>query len=98
MASIYIIDKAETYPSTPGDLAVIYNDFEEIVADAETIVYISVKNQTVELLNGLPQTHTFVNVQEVYKGNVTRGDVLEVIEEGGSMCIRLHNKIVETYN
>lgn len=78
-SSIYIsiLDKVETYPAAPGELEVVYENFEDIVYDAEVIVNISVRNQKVELLDGYPQTHTFVNVQEVYKGNVASGDIIE---------------------
>lgn len=77
------IDFEETYPEAPGQLDVVYQDINAITQDATVIVYVSIEGQSVEMLDGFPQTHTEVYVQEVYKGNVDIGDTLEVIEEGG---------------
>lgn len=77
------IDREETYPSAPGQLETVYADMDAIVADADLIAQVSVVNQTVEILDGFPQTHTNVKVTEVYKGVADVGDELEVVEEGG---------------
>ena len=82
--SISAIDAEETYPATPASLAVTYNSVEEIVFDADVIARVSIGEQTVELLDGYPQTHTLVEVSNVLKGEVTEGDILEVVEEGGN--------------
>lgn len=77
------IDKEETYLETPGQLRVVYTDIEQIKADATDIVKVSVTEVRVELLEGLPQTHTYLEIQETLKGKATKGDTIEVIEEGG---------------
>jgi hypothetical protein len=77
------IDKEETYPEAPGQLETVYSDMNAIATDADLIVQISVVDQTVEILDGFPQTHTDVKVTAVYKGMANVGDELEVVEEGG---------------
>ena len=77
------IDKEETYPEAPGQLEVKYSSISEIVGDATDIVKVSILEQTVEMLDGYPQTHTTVQVHETYKGDVSVGENLVVIEEGG---------------
>ena len=77
------IDKEETYLEAPGELSVVYTDIEQIKADATDIVKVSVTETRVELLEGFPQTHTFLEIQETLKGKATKGDTIEVIEEGG---------------
>ena len=77
------IDKEETYLETPGQLEVIYTDITQMEADATDIVKVSVTETRIELLCDLPQTHTFLEIQETLKGNATRGKTIEVIEEGG---------------
>lgn len=77
------IDQEETYPEVPVELDKIYTDLEEIADDASLIVKVSVVDQTEELLDGYPQTHTTVEVLESYKGSVDAGDTVEIIEEGG---------------
>lgn len=77
------IDREETYPEAPGQLEKVYSDMDAIVKDAGLIVQVSVEEQTVEILDGFPQTHTNVKVTEVYKGLANVGDTLEVVEEGG---------------
>lgn len=80
---ISAIDEEETYPPVPATLAVVYNNVDEIVADADVIVKAAVKEQSVEMLDGYPQTHTIVEVLNVLKGDAAEGDLLEVVEEGG---------------
>lgn len=80
---IYVIDAEETYPAIPATLAVVYNSVKEIAFDADVIVKVSVKEQSVELLDGYPQTHTTVEVLRVLKGDADEGNLLEVVEEGG---------------
>ena len=58
------IDKEETYLETPGQLRVVYTDIEQIKADATDIVKVSVTEVRVELLEGLPQTHTFLRFRK----------------------------------
>lgn len=77
------IDREETYPEAPGQLEKVYSDMDEIVADADVIAQVSVVEQTVEILDGFPQTHTNVKVTEVFKGLANVGDNLEIVEEGG---------------
>ena len=77
------IDKEETYTEAPGQLETVYSDMNAIATDADLIVQISVVDQTVEILDGFPQTHTDVKVTAVYKGMANVGDELEVVEEGG---------------
>ena len=77
------IDKEETYPEAPGQLETVYSDMNAIATDADLIVQISVVDQTVEILDGFPQTHTDVKVTAVYKGMANVGDELEVVEEVG---------------
>ena len=77
------IDAAETYPDFPGTLAVIYTDLGELAADADAIVRIAVEEVSTQPLDGFPRTHTFVTVQEVYKGTLEAGERVEVVEEGG---------------
>ncbi len=77
------IDREETYPEAPGQLEKVYSDIDAIAVDADLIAQVSVVKQTVEILDGFPQTHTNVKVTEVYKGLAKVGDNLEVVEEGG---------------
>lgn len=77
------IDREETYPEAPGQLEKVYTDLDAIAADADLIAQVSVIKQTVEILDGFPQTHTNVKVEAVYKGLVNVGDNLEIVEEGG---------------
>lgn len=77
------IDAEETYPEVPGCLAVVYEDITDIMEDASVIAKCSVIEQEVVILDGYPQTHTTVNVENVMKGAVSEGDTLEVVEEGG---------------
>ena len=72
-----------SYPEAPGQLEVKYSSISEIVGDATDIVKVSILEQTVEMLDGYPQTHTTVQVHETYKGDVSVGENLVVIEEGG---------------
>ena len=83
MSSIDMIDQEETYPEAPGQLEVTYTSISEITSDATDIVKVSVVETVVELLEGFPQTHTYVQVSEVYKGELEANDKIEVIEEGG---------------
>ena len=78
-----VINDEETYPECAGELAIIYSDLTEIIADAQSIVKVSVEKQSVVDLDGYPQTHTAVTVQNCYKGNLKTGSSIEVIEEGG---------------
>ena len=77
------IDQEETYPEAPGQLETVYSDMNAIATDADLIVQVSVVDQTVEILDSFPQTHTNVKVTAVYKGVANVGDELEVVEEGG---------------
>ena len=77
------IDREETYPEAPGQLNTEYEDVQTIAADAAVIVEISVDDQKVVMLDGYPQTHTIVNVHQVYQGDIDIGDFMEVVEEGG---------------
>lgn len=77
------IDAEETYPEVPGCLAKIYNSLLEIVNDADIIAYISVDSQSIKKLDGYPQIHTFVTIKDIYKGDLSDGDMIEVIEESG---------------
>lgn len=77
------IDAAETYPDFPGTLAVIYDDLAALTADADAIVRIAVEDQSTQMPDGYAQVHTFVTVQEVYKGALDAGARIEVVEEGG---------------
>ncbi len=81
--TIINIDAEETYPEVPGSLAKIYNSLLEIVNDADVIAYISVDSQSIKKLDGYPQIHTFVTIKDIYKGDLSDGDVMEVIEESG---------------
>ena len=72
-----------SYPEAPGQLEVKYSSISEIVGDATDIVKVSILEQTVEMLDEYPQTHTTVQVHETYKGDVSVGENLVVIEEGG---------------
>lgn len=77
------IDAEETYPEVPGSLAKIYNSLLEIVDDADVIAYVSVSSQSTETLDGYPQIHTLVAIQNIYKGDLIVGDMIEVIEASG---------------
>lgn len=77
------INAEETYPEVPGSLAKIYNDLLEIVNDADVIAYISVDSQSIKKLDGYPQSHTFVTIKEIYKGDLSDGNTIEIIEESG---------------
>ena len=72
-----------SYPEAPGQLEVKYSSISEIAGDATDIVKVSILEQTVEMLDGYPQIHTTVQVHETYKGDVSVGENLVVIEEGG---------------
>lgn len=77
------INLEETYPQAPGQLETVYTDISDILDDAEAVVEISVVNSHVEMLDGYPQTHTEVEITNVYKGDLQAGEVVNVIEEGG---------------
>ena len=77
------IDLEETYPEAPGQLETKYENISEIILDAQLITKVTVTNQTIEMLGGYPQTHSMVEVKEVYMGDVEAGDILEIVEEGG---------------
>ncbi len=77
------IDKEETYMEAPGQLEVTYKDISEIIDDAEYIVMASVIEQSIEMLDGYPQTHTRVQIRDVYKGNLEPDMKIEIVEEGG---------------
>lgn len=77
------IDLEETYASSPATLAVVYNNLNDMLSDADIVVKGSVVEQEVVMLDGFPQTHTSINVTTVLKGSIVVGDSIEVIEEGG---------------
>jgi hypothetical protein len=82
-STIAQIDKEETYPESPGQLEVTYSSISEIIADATCIAKVSVLDQSVETLDGYPQTHTTVQILESYKGDIKADEKIEIIEEGG---------------
>lgn len=77
------IDKEETYESSPASLAIVYGSIEEIESDADLIVKCSLNEQKIVSLDGFPQTHSYVIVEDVYKGDISVGSLIEIIEEGG---------------
>ena len=77
------INLEETYPEAPGQLETVYIDISDMLDDAEDVVEISVVSSHVEMLDGYPQTHTEVEITNVYKGDLQAGDIINVIEEGG---------------
>lgn len=81
--SVEQIDEEETYPEAPGQLDVTYTDISQIINDAGYIVEVSIAGQSVEMLDGFPQTHTTVNIINVLKDDLNADDTLEVVEEGG---------------
>jgi len=78
------IDLEETYPSSPASLAVVYENIDEMLKDADAVVKGSVVDQEVVMLDGFPQTHTMIEVSHVLKGAIATGSSIEIIEEGGS--------------
>lgn len=76
------LDADETYPQALGSLVVYYHDVEEIIADADLIVYGTPSESEVVSLNGFPQTHTTFRITETIKGKAENKEI-EVIEEGG---------------
>lgn len=80
---IAAIDLEETYASSPATLAVVYNNINEMLADADIVVKGNVIGQEVISLDGFPQTHTMINVTSVLKGTISKGENIEIIEEGG---------------
>lgn len=77
------INAEETYPEAPGSLEVIYKSMDELVADADMIVRISVNAQKTEVLDGYRQVHTSVTINDIYKGNLKTGDSVNIVEEAG---------------
>lgn len=82
-AEINQFDMEETYPEALGSLAVSYGSLDDIVDDADVIVYGTPKSSNIVKLDGFPQTHTYFAVSDVIKGELNVGDEIEVIEEGG---------------
>lgn len=82
-SAIAKIEKEETYPEAPGQLEKEYTSLPELASDAAVIAKVLVVDQSVEDLDGLPQTHTQVRVIKDYLGNVKSSDIIEVVEEGG---------------
>ena len=82
-ARIREIDMEEMYPDVPGELAILFRNLSEIVDEADVIVQVTSLGKKEELPGGFPQTHTNVRVEECMKGNLEKGSILEVIEEGG---------------
>lgn len=85
------IDQEETYPDVPGTLAVVYGDLAELTDDASLIVKGTVTEQEVQRPEGLPQTHTTLKVQSVWKGELSPDSQIEVVEEGGGSGTVLGN-------
>lgn len=77
------IDMEETYPAALGSLAVCYDNLDNIVDDADVIVYGTPQNSNVVNLEGFSQTHTIFTISEVIKGSLNINDEIEIIEEGG---------------
>ena len=77
------INSEETYAEVPGSLEKIYKSIDELVADADMIVRISVNAQKVEVLDGYRQIHTSVTINNIYKGDLKIGDSVNIVEEAG---------------
>ncbi len=78
------INEEETYPETPGELQTKYDNIIDIISDADNIVKIKVLEQSIEMLDGYPQTNTVAQIDYVSKGNLNIGDKIVIVEEGGS--------------
>lgn len=77
------INDEETYPETPGQLEIKYGNITNMISDADDIVKIKVLEQSIEMLDGYPQTNTTAEVEYVSKGNLNIGDKIMIVEEGG---------------
>jgi len=80
--SIENLDREETYPDFPGSLETIYTSMEQLAQDADIIAEVTVAAQEVVSLDGLPQTHSQVRIEKLFKGSAAENDILAVIEEG----------------
>lgn len=78
------INEEETYPETPGELEIKYDNIDNIISDADNIVKIKVLEQSIEMLDGYPQTNTVAEVDYVSKGALNIGDKIVIVEEGGN--------------
>jgi len=78
------INEEETYPEAPGELEIKYDNINDIISDADNIVKIKVLEQSIEMLDGYPQTNTIAEIDYVSKGNLNIGDEIVIVEEGGN--------------
>ena len=76
------INEEETYPNALFSLVSVYEDMEELSASASAIISCHVTSSTVVDLDGLPQTHSTVQVDQVLMGAVS--SQITIIEEGSS--------------
>lgn len=81
-ANLEELDKAETYPASPGALETIYTSMDQLAQDADVIAEVTVLSQEVVPLDALPQTHSLIRIDKLLKGDPIKDNVLTVIEEG----------------
>lgn len=80
---LILLNDEEIYPSGPASLAVIFNSIEEISDYSALIVDCNVESSEVVMVDGFPQTHSTVTVHSVLKGDISEGESILVLEEGG---------------
>ena len=81
---IAAIAAEETYPESPVALETIFTQLDDMIAYADSIAEVEVTDSDVILLDGFPQTHSAASVLTVLKGDMKSGDVIKVVEEGGT--------------
>lgn len=81
-AELSRIDAEETYPNGMYSLVVTYDSLEELYASSVAVVSCRVSAGDVVDLDGIPQTHSTLQIDQVIKGTVPEQILL--IEEGSA--------------
>ena len=82
-SDIEAIDIEETYEDGPFSLDRTYSSIEELYTDSDLVIECRVESTEVVDVDGFPQTHSMVIIDDVLKGDNTEQTVI-VMEEGGS--------------
>lgn len=77
------IDREETYPDGPYELAAVYHSLEELYEAADLVLVGEVAEQTCTDPDGFPQTVSRLKVEQVVYGAYS-AETVAVTEEGGT--------------